>query len=93
MSLKWSYDINIISNDTEEAIYAGVVVAHAQAVKGLLNLCEQKLGEKAFVVGTGGNISLVNKFMNERKIDVINPSLTLEGIKMIYELNKLLVCG
>ena len=88
-----SDDINIISNDTEEAIYAGVVVAHAQAVQGLLNLCEQKLGEKAFIVGTGGNINLVNKFMNERKIDVINPFLTLEGIKMIYELNKLLVCG
>lgn len=86
-------DINIISNDTEEAIYAGVIVAHAQAVQGLLNLCEQKLSEKAFVVGTGGNISLVNKFMSERKIDVINPTLTLEGIKMIYELNKLNVCS
>jgi len=83
-----SDEINIISNDTEESIYAGVVVAHAQAVQGLLKLCEEKLGEKAYIVGTGGNIKFVDKFMNERKIDIINPSLTLNGIRMIYNLNK-----
>jgi len=82
-----SDEINIISNDTEEAIYAGVVVAHAQAVEGLIKLCEQKLGDRAFVVGTGGNINLLNKMLNERKFDEINPSLTLQGIRMLYELN------
>ena len=79
--------INIISDNTEEAIYAGVIIAHSQAVQGLLNLCEQKLGEKAFLVGTGGNINLVCKYLNNRIIDKINPSLTLEGIRMIYDLN------
>lgn len=84
---KVSDEINIISNDTEEAIYAGVIVAHAQAVQGLIRLCEQKLGGKAFIVGTGGNINFVNKYMNESKINIINPTLTLQGIKMIYEEN------
>ena len=80
-------NINVISNDTEEAIYAGVIMAHAQAVQGLIKLCEQKLGEKAFIIGTGGNILLVDKFLNEKRIDVINPILTLEGIRQLYNLN------
>lgn len=79
-------NINVISDNTEEAIYAGVVVAHAQAVQGLINLCEKELGDKAYIVGTGGNINFVEKYMNERTFDVINPYLTLEGIKMLYEL-------
>ena len=79
-------EISVISDNTEEAIFAGVIVAHAQAVQGLIKLCEQKLGEKAYIIGTGGNIGFVNKYMNERKLDVINPSLTLEGIRLFYEL-------
>ncbi len=79
--------INVISDNTEEAIYAGVVVAHAQAIQGLIKLCEQEFGAKAFVVGTGGNIDVVNQYMDDRKLDVINPSLTLEGIRLLYELN------
>ena len=79
--------LDIISDNTEDAIYAGVVVAHALAIQGLINLCEKELGEKAFIVGTGGNIRIVEKYMNERKFDVINPLLTLEGIRLLYELN------
>ena len=78
-------DIKAISDNTEEAIYAGVVVAHAQAIQGMIKLCEQELGEKAFIVGTGGNIEYINKYMNERHFDVINPYLTLEGIRLFYE--------
>lgn len=80
-------EINVICDNTKESIYAGVVVAHAQAIQGLIKLCEQKLGEQAYIIGTGGNIKLVNKYLNERKFDLINQHLTLQGIKMIYELN------
>jgi type III pantothenate kinase len=80
-------NISVISDNTEEAIYSGVVVAHAQAVQGLIKLSEQKLGEKAFIVGTGGNINLVSRYMNERKFDIINRSLTLDGIRLLYDLN------
>ena len=84
-------DISVISDNTEDAIYAGVVVAHAQAIQGLIKLCEQELGEKAFIVGTGGNINFVEKYMNERKFDVVNPHLTLEGIRLLFELKKQLI--
>lgn len=83
-----SSDINVISDNTEEAIYAGVVVAHAQAIQGLIKLCEQKLKQKAFIVGTGGNIGIVSRYMTERTFDVINTHLTLDGIRLLYELNK-----
>ena len=80
-------NVSVISNTTEESIYAGVVIAHAQAIQGLINLCEQKLNEKAYLVGTGGNINLVSKYMDKINLDVVNQKLTLEGIKLIYDLN------
>ena len=79
--------LNIIANDTNNSIFSGVVIAHAMAVQGLLNGCEQELGSKAFVIGTGGNANLINEYMNERKFDVINPTLTLDGLNEIYKLN------
>jgi len=45
------------------------------------------LGEDSIVVATGGQAELMG---NESKlIDKINPFLTLQGLRMIYEINKL----
>lgn len=77
--------INVISDNTKDAMYAGVVIAHSQAIQGLITLCEKTLGEKAFIIGTGGNINIVSKYFNVRKFDTVNQNLTLEGIKMIYD--------
>ena len=41
---------------------------------------------KAFVIGTGGFASLIS---NQTPVfDKIEPNLTLEGLRIIYELNK-----
>ena len=78
---------NVISDDTMGNILSGVINGHAQAVQGLVVECERELQEKVFVIGTGGGIQLLDKYMKDRKIDVINKNLTLDGIKMIFELN------
>ena len=77
----------IINTDTKKAILSGVVNGHAQAIQGLIVKCERELRKKAFIVGTGGDAKLLDKYMRYKKFDSINSYLTLEGIRIIYERN------
>ena len=46
----------------------------------------QELGEKAKVVATGGCAELIAK--ETEVIDVVNPDLTLIGLRLVYLMNK-----
>lgn len=75
-----------IGDNTVNAILSGVIRGTACMVDGMLAQCEQELGEKATIIATGGLSETVAKYMS-RKFDVINPTLTLEGLKELYKLN------
>lgn len=79
--------LNAIGNCTENAILSGVLRGSACAIEGLIHQCEIELGEKASIIATGGHSALIANYMN-RKFDYINPSLTLEGLKFLYEEQK-----
>ena len=52
----------------------------------ILQQIEKELGAKPTVVATGGMSGMI---ANEtRRIDIVNPTLTLEGLARIYEMNK-----
>ena len=76
-----------IGNDTESAILSGVIRGSACAIEGLISQCEKELNEKATVIATGGYCGLISEYMT-RKFDFVNPCLTLEGLRFLYELNK-----
>ena len=78
---------SVLGQNTKDAIMAGVIRGSACAIDGLIKQCEQKLGESAILVATGGLSSLICEYM-EHKFDVVNPILTLDGLKTIYDLNK-----
>lgn len=77
----------VIGTDTKTCILSGVIRGHVCAIEGLIEECEKEIGEKIIVVATGGLSALVSKYMN-RKFDYIEPNLTLDGFRMLYELNK-----
>ncbi len=77
---------NAIGHNTTDAILSGVIRGTACMVDGLVNQCEQELGEKATVVATGGYCGLIANYLN-RPFDDVNPTLTLEGLKYIYKMN------
>ena len=79
---------NAIGDSTEKALLSGVIRGTACAIEGLLYQCESELGSKATVIATGGQSQLISEYMS-RKFDYINPSLTLEGFKYLYELEQL----
>ena len=76
-----------IGNNTADAILSGVIRGSACAIEGLIEQCEAELGDRAVIIATGGYSSLISKYMN-RQFDFVNPYLTLEGLRFLYELNK-----
>lgn len=77
-----------IGNNTVEAILSGVIRGSAGMIDGLVEQCEKELGCRAVLVATGGYSGLISKYL-KRPFDFINPSLTLEGLRYLYQLNSL----
>lgn len=77
-----------IGNNTIDAILSGVIRGCACMIDGLIEQCEQELGEKAVIVATGGYSAYIAEYM-KRPFDFINPTLTLEGLRHLYNINQL----
>jgi len=76
-----------IGSNTAEAILSGVIRGCACMIDGLTQQCEKELGGKAVLVATGGYASIVVDYM-KRPFDFINPTITLEGLRHLYYLNR-----
>lgn len=77
-----------IGHNTTDAILSGVIRGSACLIDGLVEQCEEELGERATLVATGGYSNLIADYL-KRPFDFINPTLTLEGLRFLYELNKI----
>lgn len=77
---------SVIGRDTKTCILSGVIRGHACAIEGLINQCEKEMSEKPIIIATGGLSSLIAKYMT-RKFDYLEPNLTLDGFRLLYELN------
>lgn len=76
-----------IGHNTNDAILSGVIRGTASMIDGLVEQCEDELGEKAVLVATGGYSGLIANYL-KRPFDFINPTLTLEGLRYLYSVNK-----
>ncbi len=83
---------NAIGHNTNDAILSGVLRGTASMIDGLIEQCEKELGSKVIVVATGGYSGLISNYL-KRPFDFINPTLTLEGLRYLYQINKLDVVG
>ncbi len=75
-----------IGTNTIAAIQSGIVFGYVGLVEGIVTRIQQELGEKAKVVATGGYAELIAK--ETAVIDIVNPNLTLIGLRLIYLMNK-----
>jgi type III pantothenate kinase len=74
---------NVIGKNTQESMQSGAFYGFISLTEGMIKRIEEELKEKTFVVATGG---LAELFLREIKIiNEINPLLTLEGLRIIYE--------
>ncbi|HAR45814.1 MAG: pantothenate kinase [Nitrospirae bacterium GWC2_57_13] len=76
----------VIGSDTISAMQAGVLFGYAGLVDGIVERMKRELSPDARVVATGGLAELVAP--ETRSIQEIRPHLTLEGLRMLYEMNR-----
>ena len=76
----------VIGTNTKEGIQSGVIRGYVGQVDYILQQIEKELGAKPTVVATGGMSGMIAS--ETRRIDIVNPTLTLEGLARIYEMNK-----
>lgn len=72
-----------IGTDTVQAIQIGVVYGEAARMDGLVARIERELGCTATVVATGGFCRLIGPLAE--RVDEVNPELTLQGLRIVYE--------
>ena len=75
----------VICRNTVESMQAGVFYGFVGHVDGIVTRMRRELGCKAKVVATGGLAVIVAPATDA--IDVVEPMLTLEGLKIIYDRN------
>jgi type III pantothenate kinase len=71
-----------IGRDTKSSMLSGLVYGFAVLTDDLSKRIKEKIGRRAKVIGTGGNINLIGRYC--RKIDKIDKDLTLKGLNLIY---------
>ncbi len=75
-----------IGRNTVAAIQSGLLFGYVALIEGMVGRFKEELGGKATVVGTGGWAEL---FARETAVfDVVDPDLTLKGLRLIYEANR-----
>ena len=75
-----------IGTNTIAAMQSGIIFGYVGLIEGVVARIQQELEEKAMVVATGGYAELIAK--ETKIIDIVNPNLTLIGLKLIYQMNK-----
>ncbi len=75
-----------IGTNTISAIQSGLIFGYVGLIEGIVARIQQELGGKAKVVATGGYAGVIAK--ETAVIDIVNPNLTLIGLRLIYLMNK-----
>jgi len=75
----------VIGRDTISAMQAGIIYGYAGLVDGIVERIKKELSSDARVVATGGLAELVSP--ETRSIQEIKPQLTLEGLRLLYDIN------
>ncbi len=75
----------VIGKNTVHAMQSGLVWGYVALVEGMVERMKKELGDSPVVVATGGLAPLVAESIPS--IDKVDPVLTLEGLRIIHELN------
>jgi type III pantothenate kinase len=75
-----------IGRSTVAAMQSGIIFGHVGLIEGMIRRIEQELGSKAKVIATGGQAYFLAQEIPI--IEIVNPDLTLIGLRLIYEMNK-----
>lgn len=75
-----------IGTNTIHAMQSGLIFGYVGLVEGMVARFRAELGENMRVIGTGGLAETIAQETDV--IEVVNPWLTLEGLRLIWEMNQ-----
>lgn len=76
---------HIIGKNTVSAMQSGILYGYVGQVEGIVKRMKATGNSNPLVIATGGLAQLISK--ESDVIDVVDPFLTLKGLKLIYERN------
>jgi type III pantothenate kinase len=77
---------SVIGRNTVNAIQSGLIFGYVGLVEGMVARFRGELGPSMKVIATGGLAGLIAQ--ETKVIDIIAPWLTLDGLKIVWELNR-----
>ena len=77
---------SVIGRNTVHAMQSGLLFGYVSMVEGMVARFRSELGSDMKVVATGGLAEVVAK--ETKVIDIIAPWLTLDGLRIVWELNQ-----
>ncbi len=77
---------NIIGKNTINSMQSGIIYGFVGQVEGIINRMHKEIGLKVRVIATGGLASAIAR--ETQTIDIVDDFLTLDGLRIIYELNR-----
>ena len=77
---------SVIGKSTAAALQSGLVYGFAGQVDGIVERIRAELGADARAVATGGLADLIAP--HARTIELVDPWLTLEGLRLVWERNR-----
>ena len=86
MKVDYAAPESVIGKTTVSALQSGLVYGFAGQVDGIVGRIRGELGGDARVIATGGLADLVAP--HSETIELVDPFLTLEGLRLVWELNR-----
>jgi type III pantothenate kinase len=75
-----------IGRNTPHSIQSGLLFGYVGLVEGMVARFKAELGPETRVIATGGLAEIISRETDV--IDIVDPWLTLHGLRIIYELNR-----
>ena len=76
---------SVIGRNTVHAMQSGLLFGYVSMAEGMVARFRKELGTDMKVIATGGHAELVAR--ETKVIDILAPSLTLDGLRIIWEMN------
>ena len=77
---------SVIGRNTVHAMQSGLVFGYVSMVEGMVARFRSELGGEMKVIATGGLAEIIAQ--ETRIINILAPWLTLDGLRIIWELNR-----
>jgi type III pantothenate kinase len=77
---------SVIGRNTPHSIQSGLLFGYVGLVEGMVARFRAELGPETRVIATGGLAEIIARETDV--IDVVDPWLTLHGLRIVYELNQ-----